>query len=67
VVRQLRLLLRDGFGIRRSDTQVTIHQTIIEAMLPKLYFTPVKVTFKRPDTTPPRAKRGAVSEGPFRD
>lgn len=39
VVRNLRSLLRDGFGVRRSDMQVKIHQAFIEAMLPKLYQT----------------------------
>jgi hypothetical protein len=37
IVRNLRTLLRDGFGVRRSDMQVKIHQAFIEAMLPKLY------------------------------
>lgn len=36
-VRRLRKMLRDGLGVKRSDMQVKIHQTIIEAMLPKLY------------------------------
>jgi hypothetical protein len=37
IVRTLRTLLRNGFGVRRSDMQVKIHQAFIEAMLPKLY------------------------------
>ena len=37
IVRNLRNLLRNGFGVRRSDMQVKIHQAFIEAMLPKLY------------------------------
>jgi hypothetical protein len=37
VVADLRRMLRDGFGVKRSSTQVLIHQAFIEAMLPKIY------------------------------
>ncbi len=37
VLKQINYLLKDGFGVKRSVTQVEIHQTFIESCLPKIF------------------------------